>query len=88
MTPEGPVQDGLRSVLDQMEAILARHGVQRIGRPGEPFDPERHEAVAVRESEDVPDRTVRRGRALGLRDRRPRAAPRPGGRLPRPESEA
>ena len=27
MTPEGPVQDGLRSVLAQMEAILARNGV-------------------------------------------------------------
>ena len=58
MTPEGPVQDGLRSVLAQMEAILVRNGVERSGRPGDPFDPERHEAVAVRESEDVSDRTI------------------------------
>ncbi len=75
MTPEGPVQDGLRSVLAQMEAILARNGVQRSGRPGEAFDPERHEAVAVRESEDVSDRTVlevvRSGFAIGDRVLRP-----------------
>jgi molecular chaperone GrpE len=75
MTPEGPVQDGLRSVLAQMEAILARNGVERSGRPGEPFDPERHEAVAVRESEDVSDRTVlevvRSGFAIGDRVLRP-----------------
>jgi molecular chaperone GrpE len=75
MTPEGPLQTGLRSVLDQMEAVLARTGVQRIGAVGETFDPERHDAVGVRESEDVPDRTVvdvaRSGFALGGRVLRP-----------------
>jgi molecular chaperone GrpE len=75
MTPEGPVQDGLRSVLAQMEAILARNGVERSGRPGDPFDPERHEAVAVRENVDVSDRTVlevvRSGFAIGDRVLRP-----------------
>src|SRR4051812_38269469 len=29
----------LRAVHDQIQAILARHGVTRIGVPGEPFDP-------------------------------------------------
>ena len=75
MTPEGPVQEGLRSVLDQMDAILTRQGVNRIGRPGEPFDPAHHDAVAVRESEEAPDRTVvdvvRSGFALGDRVLRP-----------------
>src|SRR3954469_15177480 len=42
-----PDADGLRAVLEQMDAILARNGVARIGRPGERFDPERHDAVAV-----------------------------------------
>jgi molecular chaperone GrpE len=46
MTPEA---EGLRAVLEQMEAILARQGVARAGAPGEPFDPERHEAIGVRE---------------------------------------
>jgi molecular chaperone GrpE len=41
-----------------MEAILARQGVQRVGEVGEPFDPQRHEAVAVVETDAVPDRSV------------------------------
>jgi molecular chaperone GrpE len=39
--------DGLRAVLEQMQAILARRGVVRIGEVGEQFDPERHDAIAV-----------------------------------------
>jgi molecular chaperone GrpE len=58
MAPEGPAADGLRAVLEQMEAILRREGVQRIGAAGEPFDPQRFEAVGVRSSSEVPDRTV------------------------------
>jgi molecular chaperone GrpE len=56
--PQGPLLEGLQSVLEQMEAILGRQGVRRIEAVGQPFDPERHEAVAVRQSDDVPDRTV------------------------------
>jgi molecular chaperone GrpE len=58
MEPENPLAEGLRGVLDQMEAILDRQGVHRVGAPGEPFDPERHEAVAVHPTGEVPDRTV------------------------------
>jgi molecular chaperone GrpE len=58
MQPENPVAEGLRQVLEQMEAILARHGVQRMGSAGEQFDPERHEAVSVQETDELPDRTV------------------------------
>jgi molecular chaperone GrpE len=58
MAPEDPCNEGLRAVLEQMDGILARQGVRRIGAPGEAFDPERHEAVAVRTSTDAPDRTV------------------------------
>ena len=50
--------DGLHSVLDQMEAILARQGVERVGTAGDRFDPELHEAISVRESDEVPERTV------------------------------
>jgi molecular chaperone GrpE len=56
--PENPNAEGLRAVLEQMEAILDRQGVQRVGAPGEAFDPQRHDAIAVRETADVPDRTV------------------------------
>jgi molecular chaperone GrpE len=75
MDPESPMSEGLRAVLEQMEAILARQGVQRIGAAGEPFDPERHEAVGVRPTNDQPDRTVaevaRSGFELGGRVLRP-----------------
>ena len=73
--PEQPGYAGLRAVLDQMEAILARHGAQRIGTTGEPFDPERHEAINVRASTEAPDRSVlevaRSGWAIGERVLRP-----------------
>jgi molecular chaperone GrpE len=58
MDAEGPAADGLRAVLEQMEAILNREGVHRIGAAGEPFDPQRFEAVGVRATSEVPDRTV------------------------------
>jgi molecular chaperone GrpE len=66
---------GLRSVLDQMEAILARYGVQRVGAVGEPFDPRFHEAVDVQQRGDLPDLTivdvVRSGFTIGGRVLRP-----------------
>jgi molecular chaperone GrpE len=75
MELDNPVFAGLRGVLDQMEAILAREGVQRIGAEGEHFDPQRHEAVGVRYTDEAPDRTVvdvaRSGFALGDRVLRP-----------------
>jgi molecular chaperone GrpE len=75
MQPEDPVVEGLRAVLEQMEAVLARQGVRRMGAAGEPFDPERHEAVGVRPTTELPDRTVadvaRSGFMLGDRVLRP-----------------
>jgi molecular chaperone GrpE len=75
MQPEDPVVEGLRAVLEQMEAVLARQGVTRVGAAGEPFDPERHAAVGVRPTDEVPDRTVvevaRSGFKVGDRVLRP-----------------
>jgi len=58
MDPDGPLGQGMRALLDQIEALLARRGVQRIGEAGEPFDPERHDAVEVRVTNDAPENTV------------------------------
>jgi molecular chaperone GrpE len=73
--PENELAAGLRAVLEQMETILERQGVERIGTPGERFDPQLHEAIAVRETDEVPDRTVvevaRSGYRLGDRVLRP-----------------
>lgn len=75
VNPQSPLFAGLRAVLEQMEAILNRQGVQRIGSGGERFDPERHQAVGVRETDQVPDHCVveiaRSGFALGERVLRP-----------------
>jgi molecular chaperone GrpE len=56
--PAGETDDGLRAVADQIAATLAREGVTRSGERGEPFDPERHDAVDVRSSPDAEDRTI------------------------------
>lgn len=58
MQPGNELAAGLRAVLEQMEGILERQGVERIGAEGERFDPELHEAVGVRETDEVPDRTI------------------------------
>ena len=58
MDPDGPLGQGMRALLDQIEGLLARRGVQRIGEAGEPFDPERHDAVEVRMTTDAPENTV------------------------------
>ena len=75
MSPEHPAYPGLRAVLDQLEAILARQGIRRVGAPGESFDPERHDAIGVRDTTEAPDRAVaevaRSGFALGDRVLRP-----------------
>ena len=72
---DGLSAEGLQAVLEQMEAILARQGAQRIGAAGEPFDPERMEAISVRPDDAVPDRTVldvaRSGYTIGDRVLRP-----------------
>ena len=70
-----PGAEGLRALLEQMESILARHGVHRIGAAGEQFDPERHEAIEARVTNEAPDRAileaVRSGWAIGDRILRP-----------------
>ena len=58
MEGEGPLLEGMRGVLDQMEAVLARAGATRLGAIGDPFDPESHEAVGVQITPDMPDQTI------------------------------
>ncbi|HTX01877.1 MAG TPA: nucleotide exchange factor GrpE [Acidimicrobiales bacterium] len=75
MEANGPCRDGLAAVLEQANSVLAGEGVHRIGAPGERFDPERHEAIAVQDSAEAPDQTIlaveRSGFALGDRVIRP-----------------
>jgi molecular chaperone GrpE len=49
---------GIEMVLKQMSEALGRFGVLRIEAVGQPFDPGRHEAINVVESDDVPENQV------------------------------
>jgi molecular chaperone GrpE len=51
---DDPMFVGLAALAGQVEDVLRRQGVQRFGAPGEPFDPERHEAVGTTAASDVP----------------------------------
>src|SRR5436190_3200790 len=74
--PDSTLALGLIAVRDQIESTLERQGITRVGQPGERFDPERHEAVAVVPTDDESaDGTVvevaRSGFAIGERMLRP-----------------
>lgn len=47
-----PWAAGLAGTLDAIDRVLDREGVERVGEPGERFDPQVHEAVAVGEHPD------------------------------------
>jgi molecular chaperone GrpE len=67
--------EGLRAVQEQIDGLLARQGVTRIGEIGERFDPQLHEAIAVMPSRDRPTGTIaeiaRSGYSVGDRLLRP-----------------
>ena len=73
--PDDPAAEGLAALAQQIEAAMHRHGAERIGTVGEPFDPERHEAVGVTAAPGLPDDAVaavaREGYAVGDRLLRP-----------------
>ena len=50
--------DGLDAVRRKLLAVLEREGCSPIDPFGEPFDPERHQAVQMRDDAEVPDQTV------------------------------
>lgn len=72
---DDPVAEGLTALAEQIDAVMRRHGVERIGTVGEPFDPARHEAVGVQAVPGLPDGAVaavaRPGYAAGGRLLRP-----------------
>lgn len=50
--------DGVRITLQSFQSSLQKYGVERIEASGQMFDPELHEAVATRESEEQPSGSV------------------------------
>jgi len=55
---KGPLVQGVALVQQQLLDILRRHGVTRIEAQGQPFDPNRHQAVMQQPSREHPPSTV------------------------------
>jgi molecular chaperone GrpE len=51
---DDPLAAGLAALDEQVREVLRRQGVERIGAVGEPFDPERHEAMGTMADSGVP----------------------------------
>lgn len=55
---ETGLREGVELALKAFKDTLAKHGVQMIAAAGEPFDPERHEAIGVVPANTLPPDTV------------------------------
>ena len=53
-----PLHQGVTLTLQQVGQLLHRHGIEPVADVGRPFDPHRHEAVAVRQDPRQPDQTI------------------------------
>jgi molecular chaperone GrpE len=65
------ITSGLDMVQKQLHEVMAKHGVEPITAQGEPFDPNRHEAIMQQPSLDYPEGTVvaEMSRGYTIRDR-------------------
>lgn len=52
------VREGVELTLNKLRQLLGEHGVKRYDSMGEPFDPNRHEALSMGKNPDLPDQTV------------------------------
>ena len=56
--PDDPLLTGMQLVYDKALEVLSRHGVTPIEAVGEPFDPNRHEAMMQQPSDECDGPTV------------------------------
>ena len=56
--PDSPHRKGLELIFSQFKEILKKLGVEEMEALGQPFDPQRHNAVMHIESEDFGENTV------------------------------
>lgn len=72
-----PLEGGLKAVADQLERVVGAQGLTRFGEPGDPFDPNLHEALShLGQDPEVQVQTVKVVAKAGYRfgDRVVRAA--------------
>jgi molecular chaperone GrpE len=55
---EGPIVEGQRATLRLLEEAFASVGVRPIDPQGQPFDPNKHDALSVMHGADAPPNTV------------------------------
>jgi molecular chaperone GrpE len=55
---DDPLVKGLKMIIDKFEKVLEREGVEVIHAVGETFDPELHDALMTRNSEEHPEGVV------------------------------
>ena len=55
---EDHLAHGVRLVLEDLVAVLARNGIEQFDPTGEKFDPTLHEALSMRDQEDAESGTV------------------------------
>jgi len=72
----GELEGGFKAVADSLERVVSGLGLTKFGAPGEPFDPNVHEALAHGHSPDVTETVVEHLAQAGYRigDRVVRAA--------------
>jgi molecular chaperone GrpE len=54
------IVEGLQGILKNFDNLLSSEGVIEIEAAGTPFDPNIHDAISFKYSEDVPENTVTR----------------------------
>jgi molecular chaperone GrpE len=52
------VRQGVELTLGKLRQLLGEHGVSRYESLGQPFDPDRHEALSMGKNADLPDQAV------------------------------
>jgi molecular chaperone GrpE len=61
------IRQGVEMTFQHLKGLLRHHGVEATGDVGLPFNPHRHEAIAVRADPNQPDQTILEVAQLGYR---------------------
>ena len=49
----GELTGGFKAVADEIEKVTGRHGLEAYGEPGDPFDPQIHEALMTAQADQI-----------------------------------
>lgn len=52
------LQTGINMIYQQLKSVLAENGVEEVDATGKPFDPNLHEAVSQKETDEAPEGQV------------------------------